>query len=95
MYGPVIVLAAFAVLIAGGLSWLVAVRFGVLWALALPVVALVALIGMRWASTGIDFHDGIGSVVATAVFALPTLVGVLIGTGLAVLFRRRKDRSGP
>ena len=71
------------VLGAGLLSWLVARRLGVRWALALPLAALGAVVALRIRSGGPGFHDGIGLAAAAAVFAAPGRLGsALIASGL-------------
>lgn len=94
MYAHLIVMGIAMALAAGLLSWIVARRFGARWALALPVLALVVMIALLFRSGGLGFHDGIGLVVAAVVIAAPALIGALLGIGLHVLQRRKRDRSG-
>ncbi len=88
MYGHLIAMGLGMVLGARLLSWPVARRLGVRWALALPLAALGAVAALRIRSGGPDFHDGIGLAAAAAVFAAPGRLGsaligsALIGSGL-------------
>lgn len=94
MYAHLIVMALVTALGAGLLSWIVARRLGARWALALPVLALAAMIVTLAWSRGLGFHDGLGLVAGAVVFAAPALIGALLGIGLHALQRRKRDRSG-
>ncbi|MGL4236424.1 hypothetical protein [Tabrizicola sp.] len=59
-------------------------RYGWIAALVLPGLALVAMVGMAWQSGTAGFDNLSGFLGMTAIFAAPTLVGALIGTGIAV-----------
>lgn len=71
------------VLVAGVLSFAMTRRYGWGAALALPVLALAVFLGMRWQELGLGFAEGLQAIVPSLVFALPVLVGALVGIVLA------------
>lgn len=75
------------VLFAGVLSYVTTRRYGWGAALALPVLALVAMLGMQWQRHGLGWAEGGGVTLASLGFASPVLLGVLAGIALA-RFRR-------
>ena len=95
MYGPLIAMAAGAALISGLVSWAVAVRYGVRWAVGLPLLALLTTLGLVWQSSGMGFHDRIGVVAAAAVFALPALMGAAVGIGVALISAKGRPGRRP
>jgi hypothetical protein len=94
MYAHLIVMGGVTALMAGLLSWIVARRLGARWALALPVLALAAMVALLFRSGGLGFHDGIGLVAAAIVVAAPALAGAGLGIGLQVWQRRKRNRGG-
>ncbi len=94
MYAHLIVMALVTALGAGLLSWIVARRIGTRWALALPVLALAAMIVILARSQGLGFHDALGMTATAAVFALPVLVGAMAGI-LLHLLTKPKPRQDP
>lgn len=80
-------MGAATVILAGVLSWAVTRRYGWGAAVALPVVALAAVIGMRWQEQDLGLAEGLGLIRASLVFAAPVLLGALVGIFLGA--RRR------
>jgi hypothetical protein len=72
------------VILSGLMSYVVTRRYGWGAAVALPVVALAAMIGMTWQEQGLDVTGGMDLVQESLVFAAPILVGVLVGILLAL-----------
>lgn len=87
MDGSLWAMGGATVIIAGVLSWAVTRRYGWGAALALPVVALAAVIGMRWQEQGLGFAEGLGLIRGALVFAAPVLLGALVGIAFGA--RRR------
>lgn len=87
MNGTLWALGVATVIGAGVLSYAVARRYGWGAAVALPVVALAAVIGMRWQEADLGFSEGLGLIRGALVFAAPVLLGALVGIVVAV--RRR------
>jgi NhaP-type Na+/H+ or K+/H+ antiporter len=87
MSGMLWVVGAATVLFAGVIGYGVTRRYG--WGLAvmLPVLALMAMIGMRWQNAELSLAEGLDEVPSMLLFALPILLGVGIGILLA-RFRR-------
>lgn len=75
------------VLVAGVVSFAVARRYGWGAALALPVLALAAFLGMQWQEQGLGLSDGLRVMGGSLVFAAPVLLGALAGIVLAWLRR--------
>lgn len=75
------------VVLAGVMSWAVTRRYGWGAAVMLPVVALAAMLGMKWQAAGLDFAGGMGLVREGLVFGAPILLGALVG--MLVGLRRR------
>lgn len=75
------------VLFAGVVSYVVTRRYG--WGLAvmLPLLALVAMIAMRWQRNGLSAAEGLAALGPTLIFAAPVLLGVVAGIALARLKR--------
>jgi hypothetical protein len=69
------------------LAYATARRYG--WGLAamLPVLALIAMVGMRWQSAGLSLSEGLASLGPMLVFAAPVLLGSLVGILLARIKR--------
>jgi hypothetical protein len=87
MNGMLWAIGGAVVILAGVMSYAVTRRYGVAAAVALPVVALAAMIGMTWQDQSLDLAGGIGLVQETLVFATPILGGAVIG--IAMAWRRR------
>lgn len=94
MYAPLIAMAIVTVLGAGGLSWLVARRLGARWALALPLLALAAFLGLMVLTSRGGGYDGLGQYIAAIFVAAPALTGAGLGIGFHLLQRRRTARRG-
>jgi hypothetical protein len=75
------------VLFAGVLSYATTRRYGWGAALALPVLALVAMLGMQWQRHDLGWAEGSSVTLASLGFASPLLLGVLAGIALARLRR--------
>jgi hypothetical protein len=75
------------VIVAGVLSYAVTRRYGWGAAVALPIVALAAVIGMQWQEQDLGFSEGMGLIRGALVFAAPVMLGALVGIVLAA--RRR------
>lgn len=80
-------LGGMMVVLAGVMSWAVTRRYGWGAAVVLPLVALAAMLGMRWQERGLGFSDGMGLVREGLVFGAPILVGCL--AGILVAARRK------
>jgi hypothetical protein len=76
------------VIIAGVMSYAVTRRYGWGAALALPVVALAAVVAIRWQDQGLGFAEGLGLIGAALVFAAPVLLGALVGIAFGAWRRR-------
>ena len=87
MSGVLWLLGGVTVVLAGVMSWAVTRRYGWRAAVALPVVALAAMLGMSWQEQGLDFAGGMGLVREGLVFGAPILIGALVG--ILVAARRR------
>lgn len=87
MNGKLWAIGGATVIIAAALSYAVTRRYGWGAAVALPVVALAAVVGMQWQERGLGFAEGLGLIRASLVFAAPVLLGALVGIVLAA--RRR------
>lgn len=75
------------VIVSALMSFLVTRRYGWGAAVALPVVALAAMIGMTWQEQGLDVAGGMNLVQEALVFGAPILGGAVVGILLAL--RRR------
>ncbi|MBN8631141.1 MAG: hypothetical protein J0L76_09835 [Rhodobacterales bacterium] len=89
MPGAFWVVAVATVIFTGVISYAMARRYGWGAALALPLLALVAMIAMHWQSRGLTMSEGFRLAGSTLIFATPILVGVLAGIVLARLLRGR------
>lgn len=87
MYGFLIATGGATVLVAAVVSYATARRYGWGAALALPVLALVAMLGMQWQRQGLDWGEGAGILLPALIFAGPVLLGALAGVALAGLRR--------
>lgn len=83
MYLHLVAMGLGAAGLAAVLSWAVALRHGWRVALVLPLLALLALVGMLWWSSRLGLQDGIGAAAAAVVFAAPTMTGALLGIVIA------------
>ncbi|HLQ19922.1 MAG TPA: hypothetical protein VK146_13175 [Tabrizicola sp.] len=75
------------VLFAGVISYAMTRRYGWGAALAMPVVALVAMLGMQWQALGLEFRAGLQELLPYALFSLPILLGSVAGIAVARLRR--------
>ena len=83
MNGIFWIIGGVTVVLAGVMSWAVTRRYGWGAAVALPVVALAAMLGMTWQERGLDFAGGMGLLREGLVFGAPILLGCLAGILLA------------
>jgi hypothetical protein len=67
---------------AGVLSWAVTRRYGWGAAVVLPLMALAAVIGMRWQEQDLGFAEGLELIRGMLVFAAPVLLGAVVGIAL-------------
>ena len=88
MTGLLWFIGAGTVLFAGLVSYGVTRRYG--WGLAvmLPLLALIAMIGMRWQSAGLSAEEGVAALGPMLLFSAPVLLGALCGIALARIRRR-------
>lgn len=93
MYAPLIAMALVSTVGAALLSWIVARRLGARWALALPLLSLVAFLALVVLSRGGGGYDGLEKFVAAVFLAAPALIGVGLGIGLDAVQRRRAGRD--
>jgi hypothetical protein len=87
MNGTLWAIGGATVIVAGVLSYAVTRRYGWGAAVALPIVALAAVIGMQWQEQDLGFSEGMGLIRGALVFAAPVMLGALVGIVLAA--RRR------
>lgn len=87
MTGMLWAIGSGTVILSGLMSYAVTRRYGWGAAVALPVLALAAMIGMTWQDRGLDLAGGIDLLRGALVFAAPILGGALVGLLLAL--RRR------
>jgi hypothetical protein len=87
MTGHLWVLGAATVVLAGVMTYAVTRRYGWGAAVAVPVLALAAVIGMAWQDRGLGFSDGMGMAGETLAFVSPVLLGAALGIA-AGLWRR-------
>lgn len=87
MNGVLWAIGGVTVVVAGLMSFAVTRRYGWGAAVALPVVALGAMLGMTWQERGLDLAGGMGLLRDGLVFGAPILAGCLAGILLAA--RRR------
>jgi hypothetical protein len=83
MNGMLWAMGGATVVLAGVMSWAVTRRYGWGAAVMLPVVALAAMLGMKWQEQGLGFSEGMGLVREGLAFGAPILVGCLAGILLA------------
>jgi hypothetical protein len=77
------VMGTATVLFAGLLGYAMTRRYGWGLALMLPLLALIAMIGMRWQKAGLSLSEGLGALGPTLIFAAPVLLGVVVGIVVA------------
>jgi hypothetical protein len=87
MTGVLWAIGGVTVILSGLMSFLITRRYGWGAAVALPVVALAAMIGMTWQEQGLDVAGGLDLLQEALVFAAPILAGVVVG--ILVALRRR------
>ena len=75
------------VVFAGAISYAMTRRYGWGAGLALPLLALIAMIAMQWQRQGLTASDGLRMAGSTLIFAAPILLGVVAGIALARLRR--------
>ncbi len=74
---------------AAAISFAMTRRYGWGAALALPLLALVAMVAMQLQNLGLGFAEGVRMAASTVAYAGPILLGVVAGIALARLRRRR------
>lgn len=87
MNGFLWVVAGATVVFAGVVSYAMTRRYGWGAALMLPLLALIAMLGMQWQEQGLAGREGMGQLLATLAFAAPVLLGAVTGIALARLRR--------
>ncbi len=75
------------VLFAGVVSYAMARRYGWGAALAMPVLALVAMLGMQWQVLDLHWREAMQAMLPNLFFSLPVVVGAVAGIALARLRR--------
>ena len=80
-------LGAATVIFAGAISYAMTRRYGWGAGLAVPLLALVAMIAMQGQRQGLTAPDGLRMAGSTLIFAAPILLGVVAGIALARLRR--------
>lgn len=88
MHGTLWAVGAAIVIFAGVISYAMTRRYGWGAAIALPVLALVTVIGLQWQDQGLGVGEGMRLAGSTLVISGPVLMGVLIGAALARLRRK-------
>ncbi len=81
------VMGAATVLFAGVVGYALTRRYNWGVAVMLPLLSLLAMIGMRWQRDGLSLGEGMQQLVPMLAFASPVLVGTLAGIALARLRR--------
>jgi hypothetical protein len=73
------------VLFVGVVSYVLTRRYG--WGLAalLPLLALIAMIGMQWQNAGLTLAEGLNALGPMILFGSPILLGAVIGIAVARL----------
>lgn len=77
------VIGAATVLFAGVVAYALTRRYNWGVAVMLPLLSLIALIGMRWQRDGLSLAEGAQQLLPTLTFAAPVLLGTLAGIALA------------
>jgi hypothetical protein len=87
MPGTVWMIGAATVVFAGVIAYAVTRAYG--WGLAvmLPLLALIAMIGMQWQNEGLTFAEGLNTVGPMILFGSPILLGSAAGILVARLRR--------
>jgi hypothetical protein len=81
------VMAVALVIFVGIIAYAMTRRYGWGAALALPILALVVMIAMRWQDEGLTVGEGLRMAGSTLLFAVPVLLGFFAGMA-AAWFRR-------
>lgn len=79
MAGPLLAIALGSALTGWLVTWVVAWRYGRRWALAVPVLSLLAVGLLVWRTTQSGGHDGMGIAVVAMVLGGPSVAGALLG----------------
>jgi hypothetical protein len=87
MPGAVWAAGAALVVLSGVIAHAMTRRYGRGTALALPLLALVVLVGMQWQEQDLTLAEGLRMAGSTAGLAAPVLLGVAAGIVLACLRR--------
>lgn len=87
MTGMLWVIGTGTVLLAGVMSYVVTRRYGWGAALMLPLLALAAMIGMRWQNEGMTASEGLAMLGPMLLFSAPVLLGALVGIAVARIRR--------
>ena len=80
-------MAAATVLFAGVVAYAMTRRYNWGAAVMVPLLSLIAMIGMRWQREGLSLADGSQQLLPMLFFASPILLGTLAGIVLARLRR--------
>lgn len=81
------VIGGATVVFAGVVAYAMTRRFNWGVAVMLPLLSLIAMIGMRWQRDGLSLAEGGQHLLPMLMFASPVLLGTLAGIGLARLRR--------
>ena len=83
MIAPLLLLASINAVIAVVIAYALTRRYGWKPALGLPLAALTALLAVLWQTEGASVSEALQLAPQLLLFASPTLVGALLGVGLA------------
>ena len=75
------------VLLSAVLTYAMTRRYGWKTALTLPVLAVLALLAMRWQALGLGFRDSLDEILPNLLFSAPVLLGAVAGVAVARLRR--------
>jgi glucose-6-phosphate-specific signal transduction histidine kinase len=87
MTGVVWLIGAATVIFVALVAYAMTRRYGWGIAVMLPLLAFLAMIGMRWQAEGLTFAEGVAVLGPMALYASPVLVGAAVGIAVA-RFRR-------
>jgi len=81
------VMGGVAILFAGVIAYVMTRRYGWGAALSVPVLALIAIIAMRWQDEGLTVVQGLDLAGTTLLYAAPVLLGFIAGMAVARIRR--------